>query len=290
MRARRALLYVPGSDEHKIRKAAGLNADSVCLDLEDGVALNRKAEARTIVARTLRELDFGKSERLARINALGSGLEEDDLAAVLPAHPDAIIVPKVSTADQVRWVNEQLAAFEKANGLDLRTICLLVMIESSRGVVNLSDIAQTDPRLEALIFGAEDFAADIGAERTREGWEVFYARSAVVTVAGACELQAIDLLDTDFRDLERLREEARQGARMGFAGKQIIHPDQIDPVQQAFTPTDAAIEQARRVVQAAEEHQAAGTGAFALDGRMIDMPVIKAAERVLARARAAGKM
>ncbi len=290
MRARRALLYVPGSDERKIQKAATLNADSVCLDLEDGVALNRKAEARVMVARMLRELNFGRSERLARINAIGSGLEADDLAVVLPAHPDGIIVPKVAGAEQVRWVNAQIAEFEKAQGWELRGIRLLVMIETARGIINLPQIASEDPRLDALVFGAEDFAADIGAVRTHEGLEVFHARSAVVTTAGAFEIQAIDLLDTDFRDLERLREEARQGAQLGFAGKQIIHPNQIEPVQEAFTPTDAAIAEAQRVVQAAEENQARGAGAFALDGKMIDMPIIKAAERVLTRARAAGKI
>jgi citrate lyase beta subunit len=290
MRARRALLYVPGSDERKIQKAATLNADSVCLDLEDGVALNRKAEARVIAARLLRELDFGRSEKLARLNAIGSGLEADDLAAVLPAHPDGIVVPKVAAAQQVRWVNEQMAEFERAQGWELRGIRLLVMIETARGVLSLSEIAGADPRLDALIFGAEDLAADIGAVRTRAGWEVFSARSAVVMTAGAFELQAIDLLDTDYRDLDRLREEARQGAAMGFAGKQIIHPNQIEPVQEAFTPTDAAIAEAQRVVQAAAENLARGAGAFALDGKMIDRPIIKAAERVLTRARAAGKI
>ncbi len=290
MRARRALLYVPGSDERKIQKAATLNADSVCLDLEDGVALNRKAEARVMVARMLRELNFGRSERLARINAIGSGLEADDLAVVLPAHPDGIIVPKVAGAEQVRWVNAQIAEFEKARGWELRGIRMLAMIETARGILNLAEIASEDPRLDALVFGAEDFAADIGAIRTREGMEVFYARSAVVTMAGAFEIQAIDLLDTDFRDLERLREEARQGAQLGFAGKQIIHPNQIEPVQEAFTPTDSAIAEAQRVVQAAEENQARGAGAFALDGKMVDMPLIKAAARVLTRARAAGKI
>ena len=288
-RSRRALLYVPGSDEHKIIKAAGLNADSICLDLEDGVALNRKAEARGIVARLLRELEFGTSERLARINAVGSGFESDDLAAVLPARPDGIVVPKVGDAGQIAWVAQQLRRFEQAEGLGSPSIRLLAMIESARGVINLPQIASADSRLDALIFGAEDFAADIGAVRTLAGWEVFYARSAVVTAAAAYGLQAIDLLDTDYRDMERLREEARRGAEMGFAGKQIIHPNQIEPVQQSFTPTDAAIVEAQRVMQAASEQLASGKGAFALDGKMVDMPIVKAAERVLARARAAGK-
>ncbi len=290
MRSRRALLYVPGNEQRKIEKAATLHVDSVCLDLEDGVAPNRKREARVAVARALRELDFGRAERLARINAIGSGLEEDDLVAILPARPDGIVVPKLSSADQVRWVSQRIAAFEGAQGWGQRSVLLLAMIETARGIVDLPQIASADARLEGLIFGAEDYAADIGAIRTRAGWEVLYARSAVVTCAAAFGLQAIDLLDVDFRDLERLRDEARQGASMGFAGKQIIHPNQIAPVQEAFTPDEDAIGQAQRIVQAAAEHQAAGSGAFALDGKMVDSPIVKGAERVLARARAAGKI
>jgi citrate lyase beta subunit len=289
MRARRALLYVPGSDERKIIKAATLNADSVCLDLEDGVALDRKQEARVRVARDLHELDFGRSERLARINAIGSGLEEDDLAALLPSHPAGIVLPKVWEAEQVRWVDAQIEKFEAVQGWALHGIQILAMIETARGIINLPQIASTTPRLDALIFGAEDFAADVGAVRTREGMEVLYARSAVVTTAAAFGLQAIDLLDTDFQDLERLRQEAQQGARLGFAGKQIIHPNQLQVVQEMFTPSEAAIAQAQRVVQAAAESQARGEGAFALDGKMVDRPIVKAAERLLARARAAGK-
>jgi citrate lyase beta subunit len=141
-----------------------------------------------------------------------------------------------------------------------------------------------------LIFGAEDLAGDIGATRTPEGWEVLYARSAVVTHAAAFDLQAIDMVYVDFQDIEGLQRESQQGASMGFAGKQVIHPNQVTPVQEAFTPDEAAIAQALRVVQAFERHQEDGIGAFALDGKMVDAPVVKAAGRVLARARAARRV
>ncbi len=205
MRSRRALLYVPGNERRKIDKATGLGADSVCLDLEDGVAMNRKVEARQIVAAALHTLDFGRSERLARINAVGSGLEADDLAAVLPARPAGIIIPKVTDPDDVHWVSDQIGVAERSMRLAKGSIRLLLMIENAKGIVNLPSIASADRRIDALIFGAEDFAADIGAVRTRTGWEVFHARSAVVTYAAAFELQAIDLLDIDFRDLDHLR-------------------------------------------------------------------------------------
>jgi len=289
MRARRALLYVPGDDRHKIEKSLTLGVDCICMDMEDGVALNRKAEARATIARALRELDFGRSERLARINPVGSGLEKDDIEAVLPHHPDGIVIPKIESPEQIQWASGKIEAAELANGWPVNSIRLIVDFETARGILNLKEIA-SHSRLDALIFGAEDFAASVGATRTAEAWEVFYARSAVVTAASAYGFQAIDMVTIDFRDIERVRREAEYGARLGYTGKQIIHPNQVAPVQEAFTPDDEAIAHARRLVEAFDEHQAKGSGAFALDGKMIDMPLVKAAQNVLARAHTAGKV
>jgi len=290
MRARRALLYMPGDDLHKVEKATTLGVDTICMDIEDGVALNRKAEARATIAHALQTLNFGRSERLVRINPVGSGLEEDDLQAILPHHPDGFVIPKVRSAGQVHWVSEQLAQAEWAHGWPERDMVLIALIENARAIVNLAEIAGSDPRLQALIFGAEDLAGDIGAIRTREGREIHYARSAVVTYAAAFGLQAIDMVFMDIRDTEGLCVESLQGAQLGYSGKQIIHPNQVVPVQETFTPSDEAIAQARRVVEAAAQHQAAGQGAFTLDGMMVDAPVVKTAEWVLERARAAGKV
>jgi citrate lyase beta subunit len=289
MRARRALLYMPGDDIHKIRKAATLDVDCICMDMEDGVALNRKAEARQVIAGALDSLDFGPSERLARINAVGSGLEDADLEAVLPARPDGIVIPKLEHPDQIHSVSRRISQAEQEYGWPAGEIGILVVVETARGIVSLPAIAACDPRLQGIIFGAEDLAGDIGAVRTRAGWEVFYARSSVVTHAAAFNLQAIDMVFVDFRDEQGLRAEAIQGAQMGFAGKQIIHPAQVQPVQQSFTPSPDEIHHAQRIVDAFQQHQQAGAGAFALDGKMVDAPVVKAAERVLARARSARK-
>ena len=286
MNSRRALLYIPGDDARKIAKAASLDVDCICLDMEDGVALNRKQDARQSIAQALVEQDFGRAERLVRINPIGSGLEIDDLAVVLPARPDGIVIPKVEDAEQVQLMSAEIAAA----GYGVEQMPMICMVETARGIVNLASIAGADPRLQALIFGAEDLAGDIGALRTPDGWEVFYARSAIVTHAAAFGLQAIDMVYVDFQDEEGLRREARQGAEMGFAGKQIIHPRQVVPVQEVFTPSETEIAQALRVVEAFASHQASGKGAFALDGKMVDAPVVKAAERVLGRARAAGKI
>ncbi len=288
MRARRALLYMPGDDRHKIEKALTLDVDCICMDLEDGVAPGRKEEARRCVAAALGGLDFGRSEKLVRINPVGSGLEAGDLEAVLPARPDGIVVPKVETVEQLAWVGGKIEAAELTRGWRVNSIHMIPIIESARAILNLKELA-SQPRLQALVFGAEDLAVDLGAQRTRPAWEVFYGRSALVTAAAANGLQAIDMVSVDFKDLDALRQEAAFGAQMGYCGKQVIHPDQVGPVQAAFTPEAEAIDRAERLVEAFEAHQSRGVGAFALDGKLVDMPVVKAARNVLERARAAGK-
>lgn len=290
MRSRRALLYMPGDDRRKIEKATTLGVDCICMDLEDGTAVNKKAEAREVIAQTMRELDFGKSERCIRINSVGSGFEKDDLPAALAARPDTIVVPKVESAEQVKWVSGEIESFELSNSLLVGGIRLLAGLETAKGVINLKKIARADKRLEALIFGGEDFAASIGATRSPEATELLYARQAVVTTCAAYEIQAIDIVYIDFRDTEGLRHEAQQGADWGFVGKQIIHPNQVGPVQEAFTPSDDAIAHAQRVVETFEASQQEGVGAYALDGKMIDMPLLKSAQNVLERAKAAGKL
>jgi citrate lyase beta subunit len=238
----------------------------------------------------MKDLDFGTSERCIRINSIGSGFEKDDLSSALSAQPDSIVVPKIEKADQVQWVSEQIESYELAHQLKLGSIRLLIGVETAKGLVNLKEIAEADKRLEAIIFGAEDYAASVGAVRTKEATEVLFARSVVVAACAANDLQAIDMVYIDFKDSEGLRVEAQAGAGLGFSGKQIIHPNQVQVTQEAFTPSESAIEYAKRVVESFESSQKEGKGAFALDGKMIDMPLLKNAQKVLGRAKAAGKL
>jgi citrate lyase beta subunit len=290
MHSRRALLYMPGDDRRKIEKSTTLGVDCICMDMEDGTAVSRKAEARTVIAQAMKELDFGGSERCIRINSIGSGFEKDDLPSALEARPDSIVVPKIETAEQVKWVSGQIESYELSNQLNLGSIRLLIGVETAKGILNLREIAEADKRLEAVIFGAEDYAASVGATRTKEATEVLYARSAVVAACAANDLQAIDMVYIDFKDIEGLRLEAEGGAGLGFSGKQVIHPNQVPVVQEAFTPSDEAVAYAKRVVESFEASQKEGKGAYALDGKMIDMPLLKNAQKVLDRARAAGKI
>lgn len=288
MHPRRALLYVPGDDRHKIEKAVTCGADCVCLDLEDGVAGNRKPQARSVIAQALRELPAAQTERLVRINPVGSGLEAEDLNTVLAAHPDGIVLPKVESPEQVHWLAGRMEAAELEHGWSIGFLHLLVDVETARGMLNIKEIA-SHPRLDALIFGGEDFAASVGATRTGEALELFTARSLVVMHAKAFGLSAIDMVTVNYRDLQLVSTEARFGAQLGYTGKQVIHPAQVEPVQEAFTPDQAAVARARELVDAFEQHQQEGRGAFGLEGRMIDLPLVKAARNILDRARAAGK-
>lgn len=290
MRARRALLYMPGDDEHKIHKATTLEVDCICMDIEDGVAQNRKAEARKTIQEALKSINFGGSERLVRLNPVSSRFIDEDLENIITSKPDGIVLPKVKNADQISWVDRKISAIESKSGWMPGSIIILAIIESALGIVNLKEIASSSSRLRGLIFGAEDLAADVGATRTEPGWEVLYSRSAVVTFAAAYGLQAIDLVNTDFLNLEKLRAESLQGVQMGFSGKQIIHPNQVKVVQESFTPTDDQVKNAQEVVAEYLSYQEKGRGAFVSDGKMIDAPIVKSALALLERAKAAGKI
>lgn len=275
---------MPGNDLHKIQKAIGLQVDCICMDLEDGTALNQKATARVTIANALRTLDFGRSERLVRVNPFSSGMADADLAAVLPALPDGIVLPKVNTPDEIRRVCALMSAAEEEADRPAGSMALIAIIETAWAFLNLAQICAADSRLQALIFGGEDLAADLGATRTPAAAELAYGRGMLVMHAAAFELQAIDMVTVDFTDLETVRRDARHSMELGFSGKQIIHPRQIAPVVEAFTPSEAEVARALALVEAFREFQKQGSGAFAFEGQMVDMPVIRRAEQVLARA------
>jgi citrate lyase beta subunit len=279
---------MPGDNWKMITKSVTLGVDSICMDMEDGTAVNKKAEARVTIAEALQELDFGASEKLARINSVGSGWEQDDIEAVLPYHPDGIVIPKVESFEQVDWASQIIEAAELKYGWPINSVRILIGVETAKGIMNLKEIA-VHPRLDAIIFGGEDFAASIGAVRTKDAVELLYARQAVIVACAANDLQALDIVTIDYKDLEALKIEAQFGAGLGFSGKQIIHPNQVSVVQEAFTPSNESIAYARRIVETFEASQKEGKGAYALDGKMIDMPLLKNAQKVLARAKAAGK-
>lgn len=275
---RRSCLFAPGDDLRKLSKAAQSNADAVILELEDGVALDRKAIARQTVREAATSLDFGRREKLIRVNDVTTPFFEDDVRETITVKPAGFVLPKVESAEDVRHICNMIDEAEKARGWSAGDIGLIIMIETPRGILNLRDICEASPRLSAIIFGADDYAARIGAIRTHAASEVMFARGAVVNACGAYGLQAIDMVFIDFNDAAGLERECLQGRQMGFAGKQVIHPQQIDIVNRCFSPSEAEVAWARRVV---DGFRASAGRAFALDGKMIDLPVVRQAERVL---------
>ncbi|KAI8867910.1 Phosphoenolpyruvate/pyruvate domain-containing protein [Ramicandelaber brevisporus] len=301
-RMRRALLYVPGIED-KVRKSLALRPDTLIYDLEDSVPLSRKGAARQVVfdALTLRANESSNKttstssggalaavpELGVRINAIGSGLELDDLQIVLQSrHLNVILIPKVQSARDISFVSRAIDLLAPAETRS--SIKLVASIESALGVMNIREIASADPRVDALLFAAEDYCADLGLIRSRSLKEMLYARSAVVTAAHAYGLQAIDLVCMDFKDKDVLAEECRGGRGMGFTGKQAIHPAQIETIHGEYAPSKAEIIRAKRIVDGYASSSRRGIGAFDLDGKAIDMPVVKWAEKILANASAAG--
>jgi citrate lyase beta subunit len=286
----RSVLFMPGDSPHKIRKAAQLDVDAVVMDLEDGVALSQKAVARQTVYEALQTVDFGRAARYVRLNPVDSAFFADDVAATLPGRADGYVLPKVSSAAALQRLSSELDQAEDKYGWPANSIALLAIIESALGVMNLAQIAQASPRLVALLFGAEDLAGDLGAIRSKEGDEVAYARSALVMAAAAYGLQAIDMVYFDLHDLAGFEQECIAGRRFGYAGKMVIHPKQVAKANRIFAPSPAEIAQAERIIQAHQTHQQAGIGAFELDGRLVDLPVVRAAERVLHKAERAQRV
>jgi citrate lyase subunit beta/citryl-CoA lyase len=273
---RRSVMYTPASRMDRVQKAleAGL-ADILVADLEDGTAPADKAKARDAIAHFLKAPPKSRSVLAVRINAFPGATGHADLAALRPNPPAVIVLPKVESMETVNGV----AALLGDHGRNVRFI---VLIESAKGLLNAASIC-TANRVDAAIFGGEDYAASVGAMRTKEGLEILYARSHVVACAAAAGIDAIDIVYPDFKDPQGLAKEVAIGVQLGYHGKQLIHPDQIAPTHAAFTPTPEEIQRAKRIVEASEK---AGGGVVVVDDRMIDRPLVEQAKRVLRRAAA----
>ncbi len=286
---RRSIHFVPGGSERMFGKALGLPADALILDLEDSVTLENKQSARDAVCHWLREADFGGRQRLARINPLASPWGAGDIAAVVGCGPDGIVVPKAESLADVETADSLIAKAEARAGLAAGSVKLLLIgAETPASVFHLPEMA-AHPRVDGMTWGCEDLSAELGAgairDRNGDYLEVFaLARSMALLAAAAAGKQPIDTIYPDFRDLDGLREDCRRGAAMGFTGKLTIHPDQIEIVNKAFTPSEAEIAEARELLALAEEQQREGRIAFGFKGRMADAPQLKRARRILARA------
>lgn len=269
-------------------KALTLGADTVCFDLEDAVAMVNKDAARDTVLKILQQFPTAPSERCVRINPLQSDMWRHDLIGVMRGKPDAIMVPKAEDPSDVARFCQELAQEEVENGYAPQSTRVLIILETARGVMHATEIGHAaGQRLGCFLFGAEDLAADAGLIRTRENWEVLFPRSRVALAAAALGVTAVDQVFIDFNDSAGCEAEARQARHLGYTGKMAIHPQQLAPIHRAFTPTQHEVERAYRILQAA---QATGGGAFQLDGRMIDAPLVEQARRIVAVAQRAAAL
>lgn len=284
-RLRRSRLYLPGN-EPKFMLNAGLHGpDAVILDLEDSVAPAEKDAARVLIRNALRVVNFKGAERMVRINQGQRGL--DDLAFVVPHNVHVVLIPKVESPDEVRAVDQRIDEIV-ARGSGTRAVLLMPIIESALGIVRAYEIATASPNTCALTIGLEDYTADIGAARTREGRESFFARSQIVNAARAAGVAPIDTVFSDVGDEEGLRASVVEARSLGFEGKGCIHPRQIRVIHEAFAPSPSELEKARAIVDAFEHAQAQGLGVVALGSKMIDPPVVKRAQRLVRLAESSG--
>ncbi|MFA5851462.1 MAG: aldolase/citrate lyase family protein, partial [Spirochaetales bacterium] len=263
-------------------------SDGVLLDLEDAISISEKDSARKLVKHALLSLDFGEVERVVRVNGRDTPFFEADLAEIIPAAPDAIRLPKVDSADDVIEADRIITRIETERGLEPGSIGIQAMLETARAIVNVNSIAAASPRLVGLTLGGQDLAADLGIKATKAGLELLYAKSAVVIAARAFGLEAFDTVYTDVADLEGLAEAAAISVSLGFSGKAAIHPSQIPVIHAAFAPTEKEVAKAARIIDAAKDAMAKGLGVIAVDGRMVDAPVVAQAARTLELAVLAG--
>jgi citrate lyase subunit beta/citryl-CoA lyase len=285
---RRSLLYVPGNMPSMLQNIPLFHCDGVIIDLEDAVPLSEKDAARILVKRFLENYTERNKEVLVRINPLDSKWGYDDLKVVLPALPDGIRLPKADTPEIVERLDTLLTEFEEELELDIGRFRILPSIESALGILNAKGIARTSNRVFALAFGAEDYTASMEIERTAGGEELFNARTRVLWAAKAAGIQAIDTIFADVNDMEGLRRETELIKRLGYTGKSLVNPRQIDVVHEVFAPKQEEIDYALQVIDAIKRARLMGTGVISLGGRMIDAPVVKRAVRVLRTAHAHG--
>jgi citrate lyase subunit beta/citryl-CoA lyase len=287
-RLRRSMLYVPGNRAAMVKDAHIYGPDTLMFDLEDSVPYGEKDAARLLVYYTLRTLDHEGVETAVRINGLDTPFGRDDIEAMVRARPDIIRIPKTDSPQDVQDVEELVEQAERRAGLEVGTIRLFAAVETPLGVLNARAIAVASRRLVGIALGAEDLVTNLRTTRSADGVELLFARSQVLFAARAAGIDAIDTVYSDLTNEQGFLEEVRLIKQLGFDGKSVIQPSQIGLVHQVYTPTREEVLQARRVMAAIREAGAKGSGVIALDGRMVDKPIVERARRVIDLALACG--
>ncbi len=285
---RRSMLFLPGNNPNMLINSGSLGADAVIFDLEDAVSPDQKDAARILVRNTLKYMDLKGCERIVRINSIDTPYWQKDIDTVAPFAPELILLPKTGTAEDVRTASAYITEAEQRLGLAQNTIGLMPLIETALGVENAFAIASADSRVQALFLGAEDLTADLQCKRTKEGQEIAYARSRLVTAARAAGVDVYDTPFTDVNDDEGIEVDTALAKALGFTGKSSISPRHVEVINRVFSPTMAEIEYAHEVMEVIAQAKAQGKGAIALHGKMVDAPIVARAQRTLQMAAALG--
>lgn len=288
LKLRRSLLYVPGNMPGMLQNIPVFDADGVMIDLEDAVPLSEKDAARVLARNFLKMYKDRRQEIFVRINGLDTKYAVDDLAEILPALPDGIRLPKADKPEVVERLDTILTEAEERLRLPIGHFKIIPSIESAIGILHCVETAMASQRIVALAFGAEDYTASMEIPRTRTGEELFNARTRIVWAAKAAGIQAIDSIFSDVNDMEGLRAETELIKRLGFTGKSLVNPRQIEVIHDVFRPKPEEIEDALEVLEAIKKAREMGTGVISLRGKMVDAPVVKRAARIIKTAVAFG--
>ncbi|MBS6009317.1 MAG: citrate (pro-3S)-lyase subunit beta [Haemophilus parahaemolyticus] len=285
MKLRRSMLFVPGSNAAMISNTFIYKPDAIMFDLEDAVALKEKDSARILVAHALQHPLYQEIETVVRVNPLDSEFGLADLNAVVRAGVDVVRMPKTETAQDVIDMDHEITEIEKACGREVGSTKMLAAIESPLGITQANKIATASKRLIGIALGAEDYVRNLKTERSPEGIELLFARCSILQAARAAGIQAFDTVYSNANNEEGFLAEAALIKQLGFDGKSLINPRQIELLHNLFAPTQKDVDQARRIIDAAEEAERNGLGVVSLNGKMIDAPIIDRAKLVLERAK-----
>lgn len=285
---RRSMLFLPGNNPNMMINGADLGADSIILDLEDAVSPDEKDTARFLVRNAIADMGFAGVEITVRINSIDTAYWKQDLEAIVPLHPDLIMIPKSGTANDILTVDKYIEGIEERCGMEKGSVRLIPLIETALGVENAYAIASACPRVAAIFLGGEDLTADLRCKRTKAGNEIDYARKRLVVAARAAGVDVYDTPFTDVNDDEGIIVDAEYAKSLGFTGKSAIAPRHVKAINSVFSPTMKDIEYAKMVFEAIRRGKEQGKGAVSLLGKMIDKPIVERARQTLEAAKALG--
>ncbi len=269
------MLYIPGNNPAMLQQGGVYGADALLLDLEDAVALNQKDSARILVRNMFKSINYGNAEISVRINSLSTPFGLADLHAIVPLQPHAIRVPKTESCEELAELLKIVEDIENEHNLPHDQMKIHIMIETALGVQNVFDLVKMSPRIDAVTIGGQDLTADMNIASTKDGVGIDFARKRIIMAAKANGIDAIDTVFVDVEDDEGLAKDTAYSKAIGFAGKAVINPRQIDVVHEVYQPTEAEIRKSLKIYKAFIQNKKAGIGVFAVDGKMVDKPVMQ---------------